>query len=345
MNQEKHKPSVAVVILNWNGKRYLEKYLPSVLETEYANLNITVADNASTDDSVEYLKLHFPSVSLLLLDKNYGFAEGYNRALESISADYFVLLNSDVDVTPGWIEPVIELMESDAAIAACQPKILSERNRLFFEYAGASGGWIDKYGYPFCRGRVFDTCEEDHGQYNDVSEVFWASGACLFVRSEVFRKLGGLDPYFFAHQEEIDFCWRLKNAGYKVYVQPASVVYHLGGGSLEMGSARKIFLNFRNNLIMLYKNLHPKERLIKILIRMVLDGMSSLHYLIKGNIGQAYAVLKAHLAFYRWLIFEKRNEGSKKRLAGLTGVYQGSIVKEYFLKSKKSFSKIVENKK
>ncbi len=345
MNPQKHTPSVAVVILNWNGRKYLEKYLPSVLATMYENFHIVVADNASEDDSVVFLRENYPSVKLVLLEKNYGFAEGYNRALEQVSADYFVLLNSDVEVSPDWISPVIRLMESDRQIAACQPKILSEKNKTFFEYAGAGGGWIDKYGYAFCRGRVFDISEEDSGQYDDVSEIFWASGACFFVRSEVFRSSGGFDSFFFAHQEEMDLCWRLKNKGYKIFVQPQSVVYHLGGGSLAMGNKRKVYLNFRNNLIMLFKNLHPKEKYLKLFVRMVLDGLAAVQFLFKGKGGSALAVLRAHFSFYRWWLKKDKHYKASNRMKTLSGVYNGSIVKDFYLGSKKSFSNIVENKK
>lgn len=345
MNQENKIPSVAVVILNWNGKKYLEEFLPSVLSTKYENLHILVADNASEDDSIVFLKEHYPTVQLILLEKNYGFAEGYNRALKEVFADYFVLLNSDVEVSENWISPVVQLMESDPLIAACQPKILSWRNKSFFEYAGASGGWMDKYGYAFCRGRVFDVCEEDRGQYDDISEVFWASGACFFVRPEVFHDMEGFDPFFFAHQEEIDLCWRMKNNGYKIFVQPQSVVYHLGGGSLAMGSKRKVYLNFRNNLIMLFKNLNPKERFIKLLVRMVLDGIAGMQFLMKGKVGSAIAVMRAHFGFYGWIYFKKEKYKAGFKMKELPGVYRGSIVKDFFFRSKKSFSKIVENKK
>lgn len=228
----KKLPSVAIVILNWNGKDYLNKFLPFLLASTYSNARVIVADNASTDGSVDFIQQHFPGVEIINHPFNKGFAKGYNKALQKIESDYYVLLNSDVEVTPGWIEPVIALMETDKKIAACQPKVLAYDNRHLFEYAGASGGWIDSLGYPFSRGRVFDELEEDKGQYDDAVPCFWASGAALFVRAEAYHEMGGLDEYFFAHQEEIDFCWRLQLAGYKVFVQPASVVYHIGGGTL-----------------------------------------------------------------------------------------------------------------
>ena len=220
-------PSVAIVILNWNGKNFLEQFLPSVLSSVYENKRVIVADNASTDDSVAFVKANFPEVEIIINNSNEGFAKGYNTALKQVQSDYYVLLNSDVEVTANWITPVIELMESDAAITACQPKLLAYKNKSLFEYAGASGGWLDTFGYPFSRGRVFDVCEEDKGQYNDAQPCFWASGAALFVKASAYHEMGGLDEYFFAHQEEIDLCWRMQLAGYKVYVQPASVVYHV----------------------------------------------------------------------------------------------------------------------
>ncbi|WP_462220674.1 glycosyltransferase family 2 protein, partial [Ferruginibacter sp.] len=244
-------PSVAIVILNWNGRKFLEQFLPSVIASVYDNKKIIVADNASTDDSVIFLQQQYPQIEILQNSSNEGFAKGYNTALKQVQSDYYILLNSDVEVTPGWITPVIDLMESDTTIAACQPKLLAYNYKNQFEYAGACGGWIDKFGYPFSRGRVFDICEDDKGQYNNAAQCFWASGAALFVKASVYHELGGLDEYFFAHQEEIDFCWRLQLAGYKVYVQPASEVYHVGGGTLAKGSSKKTYLNFRNNLIML----------------------------------------------------------------------------------------------
>lgn len=345
MESKNNFPSVAVVILNWNGRNYLEKFLPSVKKTIYPNLEIIVADNNSKDDSINFLTTTYPEIRRISLEKNYGFAEGYNRALEEVTADYFVLLNSDVEVTPQWIKPVIELMESDKLIACCQPKMLSLKNREYFEYAGASGGWIDKYGYPFCRGRVFDVCEKDTGQYDQPAQIFWASGAALFVRSELYHALDGLDNHFFAHQEEIDLCWRMQNAGYKVFVQPSSVVYHLGGGSLEQGNKMKIFLNFRNNLIMLHKNLKGFERFRKILIRLFLDGLAGIQFLLKGKPTNMVTILKAHGAYYKWMGRHSRDKLSKKKMNNLAGVYSGSIVYAFFLRGKKTFSQIVSNKK
>lgn len=339
-------PSVAIVILNWNGKQYLEKFLPSVLSTDYNNFRVIVVDNGSTDDSISFLKQSFPEVGIIELDKNYGFAGGYNRAMMQVDSKYCVLLNSDVEVTTRWVQPVIELMESDNSIAACQPKILSLNKRDHFEYAGASGGWIDSLGYPFCRGRVFEDCEPDHGQYEDAAPVFWASGAAMFVRSENFKSVGGLDEYLFAHQEEIDLCWRMQNAGYRIFVQPQSLVYHLGGGSLAAGNKKKVFLNFRNNLVVMHKNLPSSGRTWVLLKRMILDGIAGTRFLLQGKWSLFLAVIKAHGSYYKWVF---RNYGNnrpiKKSFKLLPGVYSGSIVWDFFLKGKKTFSEIVKNNK
>jgi GT2 family glycosyltransferase len=341
----KKNPSVAIVILNWNGKIFLQQFLPSVLASVYNNKRIIVADNASTDDSVEVLKKHFPQVEILQNQTNEGFAKGYNTALQLVKSDYYVLLNSDVEVTPGWIQPIIDLMEGDATIAACQPKLLSYTNKNNFEYAGASGGWIDCMGYPFARGRVFDICETDKGQYNDVQPCFWASGAALFVKASIYHELGGLDEYFFAHQEEIDFCWRLQLAGYKVYVQPASVVYHVGGGTLSKGNSKKTFLNFRNNLIMLAKNFSVAEALWKIPFRLGLDALAAWKGLLTGDSGYFIAVAKAHLHFFKWGLLDKRKSVFPiKKGAKPAGIYKGVAVWRYFVKSKKTFLEIIDNK-
>lgn len=336
---------VAVVILNWNGRSFLEKFLPSVMASDYGALQVIVADNASVDDSVDFVRDHYPSVRVIINPSNEGFARGYNLALKQVKADYYVLLNSDVEVTPGWIAPVIDLMRSDNSIAACQPKLLSYADKTMFEYAGASGGWIDHLGYPFMRGRVFDVCEKDEAQYNDARPCFWASGAALFVRSDVYHALGGLDEFFFAHQEEIDLCWRMQLAGYKVFVQPASVVYHVGGGTLPKGNSRKTFLNFRNNLIMLYKNLPGMTMWWKIPLRMGLDVTSAFRGLFSGDRGYFTAIFKAHLHFIGW-IFSKR-KGSVfpvKKDGVLNGWYRGSVAWAYFIRKKTRFSEIVDNK-
>ena len=338
-------PSVAIVILNWNGRNFLERFLPYVMVSVYTNKRVIVADNASTDDSVSFLQQYYPQVELIQNSSNEGFAKGYNTALKQVQSDYYILLNSDVEVTPNWIGPVIELMESDATIAACQPKLLSFNNKKQFEYAGASGGWLDRFGYPFMRGRIFEVCEEDNGQYDNAQQCFWASGAALFVRSAVYHEMGGLDEYFFAHQEEIDLCWRMQQAGYKIFVQPASVVFHVGGGTLPKGNNRKTFLNFRNNIIMLAKNLSLGAALWKIPFRMGLDGLSALRGLMAGDSGYFVAVIKAHFHFIGWVLFHrKRSVFPKKKTGNLNGWYNGSVAWAYFIRKKKTFLEIVGNK-
>ncbi len=341
----KKEPSVAIVILNWNGRKFLEQFLPSVMATAYGNKKIIVADNASSDDSVAFVQQHYPAVEILQNSSNEGFAKGYNTALQQVSSDYYVLLNSDVEVTPDWVAPVIALMESDASIAACQPKLLAWHRKDQFEYAGASGGWMDRFGYPFMRGRVFDVCETDDGQYNDAQPCFWASGAALFVRAAVYRQMHGLDEYFFAHQEEIDLCWRMQLAGYKVYVQPASVVYHVGGGTLPKGNSKKTFLNFRNNLIMMAKNLPLVTACWKIPFRLGLDAVAAWKMLLAGDSGYFIAIAKAHVHFFKWiLLYQKRSVFPVSRQGKPGGYYPGSIVWQHFIQKKKTFSEIVGNK-
>lgn len=340
-----HYPSVAVVILNWNGRKYLEQFLPSLLDTTYPNVHFVVADNGSTDDSLDFLTKNYPTVTQLHNPTNEGFANGYNIALRHLNASYYILLNSDVEVTPGWIDPVIELMENNPKIGACQPKILSWHNKTSFEYAGAAGGWIDAYGYLFCRGRIFEVCEEDTGQYNDPAPVFWASGCAFFVRSEIFHQLHGFDAYLFAHQEEVDLCWRMQLSGYQIYVCPSSVVYHVGGGSLPKGNPRKIYFNYRNSLIMLYRNYPLSQRLWKIPLRLVLDGISGFQQMIKGDTGYLGIVLKAHFGFYRWLFSAKdKNYFPADYKILRHGIFRGSIVWEYFVKKKKLFTEIIDQK-
>lgn len=337
-------PSVAIVILNWNGKKLLEEFLPFIFSSTYDNYSVVVADNGSTDNSIQFLEEFYPQIQILKSDVNKGFAKGYNDALISVTADYYVLLNNDVEAEPGWIEPIIELMQSDKAIAACQPKVLSYIDKKTFEYAGACGGWLDSFGYPFSRGRVFDVCETDNGQYDTTQQIFWATGACLFVRAEVFHSIGGFDEYFFAHQEEIDLCWRLQLAGNKIFVQPASVVYHVGGGTLPMGDRKKVYLNFRNNLIMITKNLPVAQALWKIPFRIGLNKIFALKALFKGNGKIFIAVFKAHLHYLRWLLFEKNKNIPKKKTAKLHGVYKGLVIWQYFVNRKKTFSEIVTTK-
>ncbi len=341
----KKTPLVSIVILNWNGKDLLQKFLPFVMASTYANKRVIVADNASTDGSINFLRQYFPQVEILANTHNEGFAKGYNTALRQVKSDYYVLLNNDVEVAPGWIEPVIALMENDAAIAACQPKILGYQNRQCFEYAGACGGWLDVLGYPFARGRVFDILEEDRGQYDGVAACFWASGAAMFVKADIFKEMGGLDEFFFAHQEEIDFCWRLQRAGYKVYVQPGSVVYHVGGGTLSKENNLKTFLNFRNNLVMLVKNLPAATAIYTIALRMVLDALAGWKGLLAGNPGFFVAIIKAHVHFFKWLLVNQKNPVSPSPdNKNISGWYPASIVWQHFVKKKNKFSEIVGNK-
>lgn len=337
---------VSVVIINYNGRKYLEKFLPSVLAGTYSNMELIIADNASTDDSLEFMLTRYPQVRIIKLKRNHGYAGGYNEALKEVLSDYFVLLNSDVEVSPGWIEPVIELMEKDKMIGACQPKILSYYQKDQFEYAGASGGWLDCLGYPFARGRIFDICEKDLGQYNDASRVFWASGAALFVRADLFYKAGGMDTYFFAHMEEIDFCWRLQLSGYSIYVCPASVVYHVGGGTLPKGNERKVFLNFRNNLIMLAKNLPKRQSFWKIPMRFILDFISAFKSIFDGQFVYFLAVGEAHLAFLKWLLFKrKQSVFPVRRKARLSGWYPHSVAFKHFVEGMERFDEIVGDKR
>lgn len=339
------QPSIAIVILNWNGKHYLEQFLPSVMASTYARKEVVVIDNASGDDSVQFLQQQYPAVRIVQLAANFGFARGYNEGLKQVQADYYVLLNSDVEVVPGWIEPVVALMERDGTIAACQPKLLQYHNKTLFEYAGGAGGWLDYLGYPFARGRVFDVCEEDKGQYDAPGPVFWASGAAMFVRAEIYHALGGLDEYFFAHQEEIDFCWRLQLAGYQVYACPQSIVYHVGGGTLPKGNARKVFLNFRNNLVMMAKNLPAGEAWVKIFYRFWLDAISAFKSLLAGEGTYFIAVWKAHWAFLGWLVSGKNKQGRQyNKKTRLKGYLHKSVVWSHFVKGKKTFTEIVGEK-
>lgn len=338
-------PSVAVVILNYNGKKHLEQFLPSVMATSYLNLQIIVADNGSNDDSIDFVQRNFPHIKILDHHINEGFAGGYNWALKRVEADYFVLLNSDVEVTNNWVTPVIELMEKDKSIAAAQPKMLAFQQKDSFEYAGAAGGWIDQLGYPFSRGRVFDICEIDEGQYNHCEPIFWASGAAMFVRAKVFHEMNGFDPYFFAHQEEIDLCWRMQLAGYTIMACPLSEVYHVGGGTLPRGG-RKVFLNFRNNLIMLAKNLPFTEMLWKLPVRFFLDAVSAWKGLLTGDIYFFTAIMKAHFAFGWWFVrWYASVKKVSKPMHTLNGVYKGSVVWNYFVENKKRFLEIISTRR
>ena len=336
---------IAVVILNWNGRKMLERYLSNVLTYSQEDATVVVADNASTDDSVEWLRQHHPDVPLIVLEKNWGFADGYNQALAHIEAEYYVLLNSDVEVTHHWLTPLVEFMDSHADVAACQPKLLAVHDHDSFEYAGACGGFIDRYGYPFCRGRIFDTVEQDNGQYDTAAEVLWATGACLMVRSNDYWEVGGLDGRFFAHNEEIDLCWRLRQRGRKVYCLPDSQVYHVGGGTLPKSNPHKTYLNFRNNLTMLYKNLPDNEWHKVSRMRLVLDYVAALKMLLlEHNVGEFKAVLRARKDFHRW-----KHDFDDDRRTILSGRVEKSplacrqpysILWQYYLKGKKNYSQL-----
>lgn len=299
MNMENKKP-VGIIILNWNGADLLRRYLPSVVECNSDDIaDVVVVDNGSTDDSRQVLETEFPKVRTLYFSENYGYAEGYNRAIKELGYEYSLLLNSDVEVTPEWLRPLYEYMQAHSDVAACQPKLLSETDRGKFEYAGASGGFIDKHGYPYCRGRIFDTVEEDRGQYDDIIEIFWATGAALMVRTDVYLAVGGLDKDFFAHMEEIDLCWRIHQKGYSIKVVPQSSVYHLGGGSLPSSNPRKTYLNFRNNLFLLYKNLPVKQGRRMLFVRRLYDTLAFLMFVAKFDFANARAVIRAHNDFRR----------------------------------------------
>jgi len=330
-------PKVAVVILNWNGVEHLRTFLPFVLGSVYPNLDIIVGDNASTDGSVDMLKAEFPQVQIIQNDDNYGFTGGYNRVLEHVEADYYILLNSDVEVHPGWIAPVIELMESDEKIAAAAPKIKSYQQRDHFEHAGAAGGFIDSFGYPFCRGRMFYEIEKDKGQYDDSCEVFWASGAALFIKKKCWDEAGGFDDRFFAHMEEIDLCWRLKNRGYKVMYCAQSEVFHVGGGTLNTENPFKTYLNFRNNLLLLKKNLPYWRSVFIITIRYFMDLMALFRFLNEGKRKDAAAVSRAHRTFAS-NIFHREHVKITSDRSKLKGMYKGSVIAEFFVKKKHKFS-------
>ena len=326
---------IAVVILNWNGAKLLEQFLPSVMA--YSDeAKVYVADNASTDDSIAVIKEQFPSITIIQNDGNYGFATGYNVALYQVEEEYYALVNSDIEVTENWLAPIVSIFDSEPNIGIIQPKILDYKNKECFEYAGAAGGFIDKYGYPYCRGRIFDTIEKDNGQYNDELEIFWASGACFFIRKDAFRKLNGFDDDFFAHQEEIDLCWRAYNLGYKAKYTSASVVYHVGGATLNESNPKKTFLNFKNSLLMLTKNL-PKDKLVPILfVRLILDGLAGFQFIFKGKFSHCWAIVKAHFYYYHLI-----NKTLKKRKPPQSENYyrSKSIIYNYFIKKITVFEK------
>ena len=336
----RNESNAAVVILNFNGSYFLEKFLPGIIAHSSPH-PVIVADNGSSDGSIDLLTQKFPGVRVIENNGNFGYASGYNLALKQVQADYYILLNSDVEVTEKWIDPILTRMEKDTHIAACQPKILDAAQRDHFEYAGAAGGFIDTLGYPFCRGRIFNSLEIDKGQFNDAREVFWATGACLFVRAKAFWQVGGLDDDYFAHMEEIDLCWRLKNLGHRIFVEPASVIFHVGGGTLNKLSSQKTFLNFRNNLTTLTKNHPPQKLILKIIYRLVLDGVAAFKFLGDGQPKHFWAVLRAHFAFYFWIPAILKKRKAQKQLAGFrfstSQIYSGNTVVDYFLKGRKKF--------
>lgn len=328
---------IAVVILNWNGVKLLEQFLPSVIQYS-PEATVYVADNASTDESIEFVKNNYPTIKIVQNKTNQGFAGGYNDALKHIDAEIYALVNSDIEVTENWLKPILETFEKEPETAIIQPKILDFKKKDHFEYAGAGGGFIDKYGYPFCRGRIFDTLEKDNGQYNDVTEIFWASGACFFIRSVVYKELRGFDEDFFAHQEEIDLCWRALNKGYRIKYNSGSVVYHVGGATLEKSNSKKTYLNFRNSLLMLTRNL-PQKKLFQVLfIRMLLDGVAGVKFLFSGQFSHFMAIIEAHFSFYR-LFFNNY----KKREINQIEIYfkAKSIVYGYYVKNGTVFVDVI----
>lgn len=336
-----NSPKVAIVILNWNGQKFLEQFLPSVFNSDYPNFEIIVGDNDSTDESLIFLNNHFPLVKIIRNEKNFGFAEGYNKVLSQVEADYFVLLNSDVEVTPNWIKPVIDLMETDKNIAVAQPKIKSFTKKTHFEYAGAAGCFIDYLAYPFCRGRIFDEVEEDLGQYDADREIFWAAGCALFIKSSVWKRVKGLDELFFAHMEEIDLCWRIKNLGFKVMYCGASTVYHVGGGTLNADSPFKTYLNFRNNHYLIKKNIAPKKAIFLILFRFCLDFLALIKFAFDGKWKNAIAISKAHQHVIIALLNKKiKYNKDISTQPNLIGMYHKSVVWKFFVSGKRKFSEL-----
>jgi GT2 family glycosyltransferase len=332
-------PKVSVVILNYNTKSFLEQFLDSVLATNYDNFEVVLADNGSTDGSCEFVRQTYPKVHIIELTENFGFTGGYNRALKQVEADYYVLLNSDVEVDSNWLKPMIQLVQSNPEIAAIQPKLLAYHDKERFEYAGASGGFIDKYGFPYCRGRVFENLEKDLGQYDDNLQVFWASGAAMFINAKLYHEIGGLDEDFFAHMEEIDLCWRLQNAGHQVWVCPESVVYHVGGGTLQKSNPRKTYYNFRNGLILLLKNLPSRKVFWVIVYRLILDHVAAYRFLFQGKTGDFKAIAAAHRHFILRMNYwkSKRRVFNNNQAYHSPQVYKKSIVYMHFLKKRKTF--------
>lgn len=330
-------PKVSVVILNWNGRFFLEKFLPSVYNSTYPNIEFVIGDNGSTDDSLDFVKANYPQIRIIQNDQNYGFAGGYNKVLEQVQTDYYILLNSDVEVTTHWIEPVIEMMERENYVAA-QPKIRAFHKKTHFEHAGGAGGYLDKWGYPFCRGRILHVTEEDRGQYDTEEEIFWATGAALFIKSSAWREAQGFDADFFAHMEEIDLCWRLKRLGHKIGYCPKSTVYHVGGGTLQTSNPKKTYLNFRNNLFMLHKNLPLGRALGIIFIRFWLDLLALIHFLVQGKGKDAWAISRSHQAFFT--NFFKNSKKRKKYNVPFNkkGLYKKSIIWDFYVNKIQKFS-------
>lgn len=334
------KDSLAIVILNWNGKGFLEQFLPSVCAYS-KNARIVLADNASTDDSVSFVQSNYPQIEIIINESNGGFAKGYNDALKLVDADLYLLLNSDIEVTENWLEPLLKVME-DPTVAGCQPKILSYQDKTLFEHAGASGGFLDRNYFPFCRGRIFDKFEYDEGQYDNQMEIFWATGAALMIRAELFHKVGGFDEAFFAHMEEIDLCWRLKKQGYRFLAIPDSKVYHVGGGTLPYLSPRKSFLNFRNSLFMIIKN-HEGNLFFKLLHRQILDGIAAMRFILRGEWKHFASVFNAHKEMYKRLpILRKQRKEIKKTTTKFnsSGLYRGSILWARYFKGVSKFKEL-----
>jgi GT2 family glycosyltransferase len=336
---------IAVVILNWNGRKLLEEYLPSIVKYS-EEATIYVADNASTDESIPYLKAEYPSIKIVQNEQNGGFAKGYNDCLKHIKADYFVLLNSDIEVTENWISPVISYLESQDNMVAAQPKVLAYKQKDSFEHAGAAGGFLDKYYFPFCRGRIFQDTEKDEHQYDENKEIFWATGACMFIKADIFLNSGGFDEKFFAHMEEIDLCWRLKNQGYAIGYCGESKIYHLGGGTLNYMTPKKTYLNFRNSLFMITKNYHG-FLFVLVFYRLLIDGIAGIRFLLIGEMKHLVAIAKAHFHYYQNLKhylairskFKQENKGKENNI----GYYKKSIVLQKFLKKKTKYSDLDEN--
>ncbi len=333
---------LSIIILNWNGRSMIEQFLPSVVKYS-PEAEIVVADNASTDESSKFLSDNYPTVRQIILDCNYGFAEGYNRAIAQVNSEYILLLNNDVEVTDGWLDPLLTYMDANINVAACQPKLLCHWEKDSFEYAGACGGYIDLLGYPYCRGRIFDTVEQDFGQYDTTTKVTWATGAALLIRNSVFREVGGLDKRFFAHQEEIDLCWRLRARGYDIVCIPDSVVFHFGGGTLKKDNPQKTYLNFRNNLFLLYKNL-PMHRLWWVMsIRTVLDAMAAMVFLLKGKRGDAAAIWKAHKDFQikkKGFKEDRLQNLQKQKVSTQKILSRHCILFQYYALSRKTFNQL-----